>query len=366
MAPLDRHPPTLGAQARTKLDALAGPLGLAQEADAIAAQIRELLGDAADRSIDAPPAWPSDICDDHGPFEFSVSMNRREAVLRVLVESGPEPPTFARRQQAARACTDALLQRAHVQPDRVRAIESLFESDGESVQFARWHALEFRPGHRTDAKVYFNPLLRGSEHSRYVIRESLARLGLHHAWAWVERLASRDVDELKYFSLDLSDSAQARAKVYVRHPAVDAAELDAVLAGCRGVARGQTAAFLHEMTGSLGPFTANPVITCLSWAGLEQTPSATLHVPIRGYAADDQVAFDRIYAVLAREGLPAATYAAAVRAFAGRALDAGVGMQSYASIKRNGDGANVTVYLVPETYRVSPRRALAHTMEARP
>ncbi|MBX7084576.1 MAG: hypothetical protein K1X88_35550 [Nannocystaceae bacterium] len=366
MAPLDRPPVTLGAQARTKLDALAGPLGLGSEADAIAEQIRELLGDAADRPLEAPPAWPSDICDDHGPFEFSVSMNRKEAVLRVLVESGPEPPTFARRQQAARNCTESLLQHAHAKPDRVRAIEGLFESDCESAQFARWHALEFRPGGRTDAKVYFNPLLQGSEHSRYVIRESLVRLGLDHAWPWIERLAGRDVDELKYFSLDLSDAAQARVKIYVRHPAIDATQLEAALAGCRGVARGQTAAFLHEMTGSLGPFTANPVITCLSWAGREQTPSATLHVPIRGYATDDQVAFDRIYALLSREGLPAATYAAAVRAFAGRALDAGVGMQSYASIKRNGDGPNVTVYLVPETYRVSPRRAVAHAMEARP
>ena len=37
--------------------------------------LRGLLGGTATRSLADPPAWPSDVADDHSPVEFSVAFN---------------------------------------------------------------------------------------------------------------------------------------------------------------------------------------------------------------------------------------------------------------------------------------------------
>lgn len=352
---------TLAAHADAKLSALSGAFGFEDRRREIRRCLLTMLGIHSGRPVDHLPAWTSDICDDSGPFEFSISLNRTQTSLRVLVETGAATPVLADMQASAEAMTDQLAAEFGVPLDRLHAVAPLFRSEAESAQFARWHAVGFdRSGERA-LKVYLNPQINGPEAAPGIVREALTRLGLAHAVPRIRDVLARDeADELKYFSLDLSNDRRARVKVYVRHHGLTLSELEAALEGCRGIAPGEATDFCRRMTGRDGRYDTKPIITCFSWVEGEPLPAATLHVPIRGYASDDQVAFDRICAYMTSRGIPTADYEAGIPAFAGRRLDAGVGMQSYASIKGSEQGCNVTVYLVPETYQVRPPAQTSH------
>jgi DMATS type aromatic prenyltransferase len=350
---------TLAGQAERKLAALAAAFGLGGRCEEIRGCLVDLLGPHGARPIDAPPAWPSDICDDHGPFEFSVSLNRRQTALRILVETGGASPSFEDLQAAGEAKTAALAAGFGVPLDRLRGIEDLFRGAAPPASLARWHAVAFEGADPPAVKVYLNPQIGGPAESGERVAAALSRLGLDDAWPMLQRVLARDAaDELKYFGLDLSADRHARVKIYVRHHGISAPELESTLDGCRGYSAGEASDFCRHMTGGEERYDRKPIITCFSWIQGESRPAATLHVPIRGYARDDQVASDRICAYLRSQGISTAAYEIGIPAFAGRQLDAGIGLQSYASLKRTADGANVTVYLVPETYCVQPPTAL--------
>lgn len=365
--PETSEPGTLAEQAARKVDALVSGFGFEARRDEIRGCVVDLLGDHGVRPRSEPPAWPSDICDDHGPFEFSVALNRKHTALRVLVETGGPTASLADLQAAGEAMTEQLAARLGVPLDRLHAIESLFRSDAPTAQLARWHAVAFEGAAPPAVKVYLNPQIggpSGSPSAEQRVSQALLRLGIDEAWPLLRDVLARDeADELKYFGLDLSEDRHARVKVYVRHHGIDGRGLELALKNCRGYVAGEASDFCRRMTGGDGPYDAKPIITCFSWVQGEARPSATLHVPIRGYASDDQVASDRICAYLRSVGIPTAAYEAAIPAFAARPLSAGVGMQSYASLKHTADGSNVTVYLVPETYCVRPPLAVASPFE---
>jgi hypothetical protein len=50
--------------------------------------VADLLGPAANRSLDQPSPWPSDVADDHSPVEYSIAFNETEPPTR-----RPPPPT---------------------------------------------------------------------------------------------------------------------------------------------------------------------------------------------------------------------------------------------------------------------------------
>jgi hypothetical protein len=361
-------PATLAGQAVSKLDTLVTGFGFDGRREEMRACLVELLGAHGPRPRSEPPAWPSDICDDHGPFEFSVSLNRRHTALRILVETGGPTPSLADLQGAGEAMTAQLAARLGVPLDRLLSIESSFRSDAATAQLARWHAVGFEGAAPPAVKVYLNPQIGaldpGAPGPEQRVNEALLRLGIHGAWPLLrDMLARDDADELKYFGLDLSADRHARVKVYVRHHGIDGRGLELAVKNCRGYVAGEASDFCRRMTGTDGPYDAKPIITCFSWVQGEDRPSATLHVPIRGYAPDDQAASDRICAYLRSVGIPTAAYEATIPAFAARPLSAGVGMQSYASLKTTADGSNVTVYLVPETYCVRPPLAVASPFE---
>lgn len=350
-----------------KVAALTAGFGLGAYAQELTEVLMSMLGPHAGRALDLPPAWPSDICDDHGPFEFSVAMTRRSTALRVLVETGAAAADAGERQRRADATTESLAARYGVPVSGLAPIADLFRSDDAGEQFARWHAVGFESGRPVNVKVYLNPQAQGRSRAPEVVREALTRLGFANAWdELAPALARGDDDELKYVGLDLTADPGARVKVYVRHHAISGAELEAALSHCRGYRRDEAREFCELMTERSGRYDALPIITCYAWTSQARGCASTLHVPIRAYAANDLVAYERILGYLQQQNIDGAGYARALPAFAMRPLDAGSGIQSYASIKGTADGNAVTVYLVPESYCVQPARAVTARVENSP
>jgi hypothetical protein len=77
----------------------------------------------------------------------------------------------------------------------------------------------------------------------------------------------------------------------------------------------------------------------------------TLHLPVAHYVDNDQVTASRVARFLRENGLDHLRYRRAINVFASRGLDEGVGVQSYASYRREAVGLHFSAYLSPELFR---------------
>lgn len=306
------------------------------------------------------PRFPSDASNDHTPYEYSVAFGAGAPEIRFMVEAHGEGFDLPSRQRAGQALTRRLAREYGVQLDRFERVEALFFPAQPEGVFAAWHAVCGRPGAPLEFKLYLNLQCQGRAAAPRLLEEAMTRLGMSRAFhaaygAGAGRL--RPSDELVYFSLDLSARKEARVKVYCRHRAVSAAQLEVIAARARNHRPGDATLLCRTMTGKSGPFLEKPVITCFSFVEGDVGPSAvTLHFPVSAYASDDLVASERIGAFLSASGLSTFAYDEAVRRFTTRPLDAGSGLQSYCSFRREKGEPRVTVYFGPEAYRVAPPR----------
>jgi len=343
-----RSIPTVLGRARSQLAVLCPALGLDEREAEILAFMRLVLGAQAEREVGAEH-FASDVCDDHSPYEFSISVDANGAELRVLMETIGESPTLASTHEASAAMTATLAARLNLPLARLRQVEELFDDAAPSGLFSRWHALEFRPGRPPSVKLYLNPQIRGPAGAASAIEEALRRLGLAHAWADLRQRARRgEDDEWKYFSLDLDDGATARVKVYVRHHGLRCEELETYLAHTRDYAPGAATEFCRAMLGSHEPFASKPVFTCLAWADPTRPPKPTVYAPIAGYVSDDDEARARISTFMANKGLRTRSYEAGLDALLPSASAKPI--QSYASVRWDAGGPRMTVYMSPNAY----------------
>ena len=307
-----------------------------------------------DTQIGRTPRWPSDITDDHSPFEFSLAMDGREPELRILVEAQGHRPGLMANWEAGRALSKALAEEFGMPLDRLDAIEYLFSPTDPSAKFAVWHAVSLRADTAPEFKIYLNPQAQGRENSGSVIESALSRLGFSDA---VVPNSGRALDEIKYVSLDLSRRADARIKLYAAHHNASGEDIEAALAPARYHVPGEATDFCTHMAGGLGPYSGLPVQTCLAYATNQEAPlMGTVHFPVRAYAENDEIVRDRILQYL---GEPTERiYSNVMENFANRPLDQGVGMQTYASLRQQKGGSRVTVYLSPEMYSVERANSL--------
>jgi DMATS type aromatic prenyltransferase len=323
---------------------------------------RSLLEPWGDRVIGETPVWPSDIVDDHTPFEISATVGGNRSEVRVLVEAQGDPPTLRTQQEAGRALTLKLERDFGADLTRLRLIEDLFLPEDPQGIFAMWHAVSFRSDGKLDLKVYLNLQAQGRERAPILAEEALARVGFPQALPALRRIAARrglDADELLYFSLDLAASAEARVKVYFRHHHATADDLENALALSPEHAPGKVSEMCRALGGGEGPFSSRAPVSCFSYTegDTEGPSSGTVYFPITGYVNDDLEAKSRISAYLAGLGVPAGAYEAAVDAFTTRPLESGVGMQSYVSFRHDRGVPRLTVYFGPEAYSTEPPRS---------
>jgi len=341
-----------------QLSRLCGAVGLADPSAALSL-FRDMLGAWGHAALGAAPAWPSDITDDATPVELSVAFTDGAPELRFLVEACGSDPSLPSRWEAGRALSLLLERRHGIDLGRLRRIEPLFAPAGSSGVFAMWHAARLHLDRPIDFKLYLSPQARGRSQARALVEEALRALGLPGAWrAFSEHALRRrpELDELAFFSIDLTPRQAARVKVYTTHHEATFDELAAVL---RAVPDDPAEVQrFHQVITADRPYIGRPPVTSLAFVeGRSEPVEATVHLPIRAYVAHDEEARGRIRAALAPRAGELAAYDRVMAAFAARRLDAGVGMHTYISRCRHRGGARHTLYLSPEAYRVMPPRA---------
>jgi len=347
-------PTTLRHLGHKQIEGLCSSLGIAEQADRTFATFDILSNTWGDRPIDRP-RFKSDITDDSSPYEFSLAFDGRTPELRVLAEAQGSRGTAFDQWHAGWRLNEQLALGFGVSLARARRVAPLFEPKAHGLAFALWHAASFRstqPGFR----IYFNPQVRGRSQAMPQVHTALETLGMGGSAAWMKNHFAQGEHNPLYFSVDLSDSSTARSKVYLAHPGASADRIESLLAGHGGHKTGEIRAFCREMTGSEGPWTNRPLLTCLAFReGCDAPYTITLHVPIRCYAQNDQVALDRI----ANQLTPteALAYRRAVRSLARRPLDRCSGIQTYASVRHEDGRKRMTIYLSPEAYSVPLRSA---------
>lgn len=354
--------PTLRELGIRQLGALATVSdGLAHDLPRITEVFNDLLGTSAVRRAHEAPAYPSDVVDDHTPFEMSLAIGGTAPELRMLVETVCGDSSLAARWQAARALGHRLRDRHGADLRRLDQIADLFEPRHDHGLLAMWYAASFRPDHGPEWKVYVDLRAQGSERARAVLEQALDRLGMAAAYPRLMRAAGpRDLlDELVYFSLDLADHERARLKVYFRHHQAALGDLERVIESAGGAEAGEVGEFCATVLGHTGPYRARPVVSCWSFTGGSEPSGATLYAPIAYYVRDDAEARARILRWMDRVEIESDGYERALAAFTRRPLESGVGMHSYVSFKRDHGLPRVTAYLAPEAYRTFPPGSLA-------
>ena len=342
--------PTLASLGSRRLRTICRALGYtADQARFAVSLFQELAESWGSRPTHLPAPWPSDITDDHTPYEFSLAVDGEEPELRFLIEVLGEPPSIASNWAAALAMNEKLAAKHGAHLGRFEMVKDLFAPTDECPRFSLWHAVCLKPGAEPDIKIYLNPQAQGVGRSRAVVEEAMTRLGFGAACANLP--ATGPEDELCYFSLDLSARRGARIKIYTAHHHATVSRLEAAVSKARSHVPGKVLEFCSALGESLGPYDMRPVLTCLSFADGNATPTTgTIHFPVRSYATTDGVAAERVLRYLPPEG--AAIYRRALEAFSDRRLEDGIGMQTYASLRVEPERRRVTVYLAPEVYDV--------------
>jgi DMATS type aromatic prenyltransferase len=312
----------------------------------------DLMSTWAERAIGSRPSGLSHITDEHFPIEFSLALEDGVPEVRVLFEAQPDVFRQSDLWRAGWEACEKLERKYGVSLDRLRQVADLFEPSSPSCNFAIWHGISFSPSGPPQFKVYLNPLAQGPDRGPAVIRESLARLGF--ASAMQDVFANSDHGcEFRFFSLDLADGPDARAKVYRAHHDATREEIESWLHVVPGYSRTLVDQFWTTIAGPRDRFSRLPVSTYLSLNSRNPRPSAaTIHFPVRNYADTDLDVYRRVQAFLTPDEL--VHYERAMAGFTHRPLEAGIGMQSYVSVRLHSGPRHITVYLSPEAYRVAP------------
>jgi DMATS type aromatic prenyltransferase len=307
----------------------------------------------ADQRARPRPAWPSDITDDHTPFEFSLAIDGSAEVVRILTEpQDPRDPTLLGSWRAAQDVHEMLAGRFGASFAQHGEITDLFAPTASSrARFGVWHSAILDGAHSPHFKLYLNPAIHGREDAPALLGAALARLGLARTWADFARATFRRgaLDAPVYLSLDLLDTPDARVKIYMAHDGATSRDVVRALGGSAGFEPALVQTWCRALLGGDGPYDARPPITCFALRpGNVELHSTTLHLPVRCYLPDDFEVARRISRLL---GLPQRVrYMRALTALSDRPLEAGRGLQTYASLRASPEKEAVTVYLAPQVY----------------
>jgi len=350
--------PRLVDFATSRFEDLCQGAGYGPDTQAIVATLRRLLATCGDVSVRSNSSgWVSEISDDNTPVEFSVAMADGEAEVRALFEPAGEAPTLASYRAAGLEFNRSLEREFGADLRRFREVQDLFLPEQMTGPFAVWSSAVFRRGRPPAFKAYFNPNAQGSDNAPDLVHEALQRLGLGRAWSSLaQHILARGakLDELKYFALDLSNEAQARVKVYVRHHAASPEDLEFASVPAHSHVPREALDFVRAMRGGHGRLHPRAAFTCSSFSGdADDRPVATtVYVPVCAYARDDERVHARVRQYLIEQGGDPTLYDSVLASYANRPLDAGVGMQSWVAMRRQDEQVRMTVYLATEANRV--------------
>ncbi|MFE0456908.1 tryptophan dimethylallyltransferase family protein [Streptomyces sp. NPDC058914] len=360
---------TLGGLTARQLLRLCEVAGLdTADREVYARTLTEMLGPVAGRPLDLPPATPTFLSDDHTPVEYSLAFVPDAApTLRVLVEPGSGAGGLAQNGRTGLRVVRDAARRWGFTTDPLDELEDLFFPPSPEGPLALWCALELQPGGVPKVKVYLNPAASGQARAAETVAEALRRLGHRRAFA-----ALPPSDRHLFFALDLGDWDEPRAKVYLAHQDLTAAEAGALSRTEGGPPSALTETFFRIAAGqdadgdAAGPGSTEgdgpgpvrrPVQSCHAFTDTASSrPSGfTLYVPVRDYARHDGEALARATALLDHHGLDSTALARAVTAVTSRRPEDGVGLVAYLALAhQQGRPPRVTAYISSEAYEVRP------------
>lgn len=275
----------------------------------------------------------------------------------MMIEAQGRGPTLLDQRQAGHELNQKLERDFGASSTRLRAIEALFLPDEPEGKFSIWHSVCFSPDKPASFKVYLNPWARGQQHGYSLIAQALDVLGFPRSWAALEaQVCARggELDQAKYFALDLADDDVARVKVYVHHlhPTLGLLENSFRLAPEHQP--GQATEFIRALTGDAPELPTRFGTSHSFVSGPSARPTeSSLYVPVCAYARDDATIRDRMANYLLGQGVAPTHYDAALAAFAHRPLNAGLGIHSYVAAGWRRGRLRATAYLSPEYLHTS-------------
>ncbi|NUO49607.1 MAG: hypothetical protein HOV80_12190 [Polyangiaceae bacterium] len=308
-------------------------------------------------------SWPSYVSDDHTPYEFSLLLGRDSAEIRLMAEPLPSggASTVADTVTEAQRLRTILERDFEVGFERFDKIADLFLPPEPQGAFAIWYAASFASSGAPSFKMYLNPAVRGRDAAPQVVEQALDRLGLSSAFATVTRAFRRgpELDELRFFSIDLGNTREARVKVYGFHHEASVDDLAHVMTVVPDSDGAAVRRFCRALLGSEGELRASrQPATCLAFVGTNASPATgTVHVPIRAFAGDDRVAHGRVSDALREIQIDAAPFDKATSAIAQRPLESGGGLIAWSAIRTGHGGLKSNVYLAPKAMFDEPTHA---------
>jgi hypothetical protein len=344
------------ALATGQLRALCMAVGVEERADTACAAMEGIMGDWG--------GWPFErverirsFSEDGTPFETSVAFEDRGVAVRGVVAA---PAASAGRSWQIGLRTNRRLEADFgANLARFERVRGLFAPDDAAGACSIWHAFSLEPDGQLVFKVYLIPAPAHADGAGARVAEALERLGLDGAWTAVERVVAlgRGSVALTFFSLDLTAGDAARAKVYLHHRASGSQGIERVLALSPHHQPGDAELVLNALTRTGERYSHFLPVTHIAFTrDAAPTPSSVvLHVPLGAHARTDEIALERIGALVGRAHLPAIERA--VRAVARRPLAAGAALISWVSARRTDSGMRVTLYLAGEAFGGSGPRA---------
>lgn len=359
--PLHARDVTVGALLRDQLTGLLMAVGAGAQRDCAVRLLETFLGDTAARPVGAPPAWPSDVADDHSPVEWSVAFEPdRPPSVRILVEPIAPHPGHAVNARLGLSRLAEIAGHRGLSANRLASLGDLFFPEPAQGLFALWYSIVLR-GASQEVKAYLNPAASGPARATDLTREALHRLGFRAGFGAIEevvRSRGPGMDSCAYVALDLNDHHDARVKVYLAHRDAGTEDVVRVAEAVPGLDLDQLREFCR-LAGDPGDrHDRRPLMS--SYSFLSNAPDRprgySLYIPVRDYVRDDREARDRALAVLTHFGLDATGCDDAIAAVARRPLDGGRGLISHVSLRMGVPRPGVTVYLSTEIYGIKPVR----------
>jgi hypothetical protein len=351
---LTAHSDAVRAGCAATLERTARTLGLAAGGTKLVAAFRAMTDHWGDARPDELPL--SDVSPDGSPVELAVDLDGSAPALQFAMEP-LLPGVPARDPAAARMIMTMLAGRFGARTRRWPPVAARLLPDAAYGPHVSMFGAEVRRGGPVRFKAWFYLDAEGPDNAPDLLRSVLEGMGEAALWPVARahvRRAGRDAPFL--LSLDLTDAATARVKVYFRHPAADAGEVAAVLRRYPGYDPEEVRAFCATMLGGDRPFADQPPVTCLSLldAHTGRHAAATLYVPTWTYADHDGQVRQRIRRVLAGRSEALRRYDGVLAGVARRGLDAGTGIHNYLSWRPGRPRPRLKVYLSPQLHAVNP------------
>jgi len=287
-------------------------------------ELNSILGPWVDQPVETIDGHTSYVGNDTAPVELSFAFSLAGVRTRVLFEpldtSGPMP------RGEHRAHVRRLAAHLGSAVQRLDEIADLFLPDRPAAgPFALMHALESppldAPGTAPLHKVYLNPAATGQP-TTDVVGAAMSRLGLGAQWdGLVDRLGVARLRSPAHqpvlFGLDLTDTSDARVKVYLRHSGCGVEEIERVSLASQERHHGRSAEIARTVSATPMEFWTKAPLTCCSFRTNEPTPSVTVHCPLEPNLPNDEVACRRVEEVLTISGINSAQFTSLARAVCG-------------------------------------------------